>query len=82
VIVFVPEDVVRSGWRRRRWRQGNRSSAVQFAGVDPRIGVLVFAWFQVKFAARATLGVPTARSAAATIKDARENRGRDFELFI
>ena len=37
---------------------------------------------QVKFAALAGLGTPTARSAAATISEARENRGRDFELFI
>jgi hypothetical protein len=33
-------------------------------------------------AARATLGVPMARSAAATIKDARGKRGRGLELFI
>ena len=37
---------------------------------------------QVRLAARASLGVPMARSAAATIKDARGKRGRDFELFI
>ena len=30
----------------------------------------------------AGLGAATARSAAATISEARENRGRDFELFI
>ena len=38
--------------------------------------------FQVRLAARATGAVPTVSSAAATIKDAREKRGRDFELFI
>ena len=37
---------------------------------------------QKMFAALAGLGVPTARRAAATISEAREKRGRGFELFI
>jgi hypothetical protein len=37
---------------------------------------------QKMFAALAGLGAPTARRAAATMSEARENRGRDFELFI
>ena len=37
---------------------------------------------QNKLAARAARGAPTVRSAAATMREARENGIRDFELFI